>query len=292
MNSNVEKILDGSLVANSILEYLKKEISQLSEKPGLATIIVGENKASQIYVKNKIKTCEKIGIKSFNYCLKKDVKKEEVFSLIKKLNIDKNVHGILLQLPLPDHINSFDATNAILPEKDVDGFTQKNAGNLFLNPNLNSFVSCTPLGIIKLLKYYNIPIEKKNVVIIGRSNIVAKPLGMLFLQKNATVTFTHSYTKDLKNHTQRADILVSAVGKPKFITSDMVKENSIIIDVGINRLENKKIVGDVDFDNVIEKVSKITPVPGGVGPLTIAMLMQNTLKSFKNKKNGENKCTI
>ena len=286
---NEEKILSGKLVSDKIKENLKNEVDKLNQKniyPKLAVIMVGDNPASKVYVKNKSRACNLIGVEFEEFLLNENTSKEELFNLIDNLNEDNSINGILLQSPVPKHINENEAFKRIKEEKDVDGFNPINVGNLCIGND--GFISCTPFGIIKILEYYNIDIEGKNAVIIGRSNIVGKPMLQCLLSKNATVTICHSKTKNLKDITKNADILVSAIGKPKFITSEFVKEGAIVIDVGINRLEgSKKICGDVDFDDVISKVSKITPVPGGVGPMTIAMLMYNVIKATK-LQNGLN----
>lgn len=277
-------IIDGKKLAQQIRKELKVKCEELKEKginPKLAVIMVGDNKASQVYVRNKSKVCEEIGIKFDEYILEEEIKQEELIQLIKNLNEDKTVKGILLQSPLPKHLDINEAFRTIAPEKDVDGFHPLNIGKLCLNQD--TFVSCTPYGIMKMFEAYNINLEGKNVVILGRSNIVGKPLIQCCLNKNATVTVCHSKTKDLQEYTKRADIIIAAIGKPRFVTEEMVKENAVIIDVGINRGEDGKITGDVDFENVSKKASYITPVPGGVGPMTIAMLMNNVIKASYNE---------
>ncbi len=276
------KIIDGKALAQTIRGNLKNEVIDLKKEginPKLAVIMVGDDKASQIYVKNKSKACEEIGIEYEEFFLKADTTMDELLGLIKKLNNDDSVHGILLQSPLPKHLDIDAAFREISPDKDVDGFNPVNVGKLCLNQD--GFVSCTPYGVVKMLEEYNIPTEGANTVIIGRSNIVGKPLVQCMLNKNATVTVCHSKTKDIEKITQKADIIIAALGKPNFVKSDMVKEGSVIIDVGINRLDNGKIVGDIDFENVSQKASYITPVPGGVGPMTVAMLMSNVVKAAK-----------
>ena len=276
-------IIDGKKLAKEIRENLKIKCEELKERgiePKLAVILVGNDKPSQIYVKNKSKACEEIGIKFEEYLLDENITQKELINLIEKLNKDNTIHGILLQSPIPEQLDINEAFRKILPEKDVDGFNPVNVGKLVLNQD--TFVSCTPYGIMKMFEAYNIDLTGKNVTIIGRSNIVGKPLIQCCLNKNATVTICHSKTKDLKEHTKKADILIVAIGKSKFITEDMVKKDAIVIDVGINRDENGKLTGDVDFENVEKKASFITPVPGGVGPMTIAMLMNNVLKATKN----------
>ena len=274
------EIIDGKKLAKEIREKLKIECKEIKEKginPKFAVIMVGNDKASQIYVKNKSKVCEEIGIECMEYFLNENIKQEELIKKIEELNNDKTIHGILLQSPIPDGLDINEAFRTIAPEKDVDGFNPVNVGKLCLNQD--TFVSCTPYGIMKMFEAYDIDLTGKNVTIIGRSNIVGKPLIQCCLNKNATVTVCHSKTTNLKEHTQNADIVISAIGKPKFITEDMIKKDAVIIDVGINRTDDGKIIGDVDFDNVSKKASYITPVPGGVGPMTIAMLMNNVIKA-------------
>ena len=277
------EILDGKKLSNEIIEELKVRCDELKEKgikPKFAVIMVGNDKASQIYVKNKRKACERIGIECVECFLDENIQQKELIDKIKELNSDNTIHGTLLQSPIPKHLNINEAFETISPKKDVDGFNPTNVGKLCLNQN--TFVSCTPFGIIKLLDKYGIDLAGKKVTIIGRSNIVGKPLIQCFLNKNATVTICHSKTDDIKEHTKDADIVVVAIGKPKFLKENMVKKNSVIIDVGINRDDNGKIIGDVDFENVSKKSSYITPVPGGVGPMTIAMLMNNVIKAAEN----------
>lgn len=276
-------IIDGKELAKNIREGLKEEVKELKNadiNPKLAVIMVGDDKASKVYVKNKSKACEDVGIEYEEYLLPEKTKMQELLELIDKLNNDETVHGILVQSPLPKGLDANEAFKAISPKKDVDGFNPVNVGKLSLNQDC--FVSCTPYGIIKMLEAYNISIEGAHAVIIGRSNIVGKPLAKCLLNKNATVTVCHSKTKNLKEMTKQADILIAAIGKAKFITADMVKEGAAVIDVGINRTENG-LVGDTDFDNIKEKASFITPVPGGVGPMTIAMLMTNVIKAAKQQ---------
>lgn len=281
------KIIDGKEIALKIKLSLKKEIKDLKITPGLAIIYIGFNEASEIYVKNKIKVCEEVGIKASLFSFTDDSSHEEIISLIEKLNKDKDINGIIVQSPVSaifneDYINSF-----ISPVKDVDGFGIYNMGNLALNKT--KFLAATPYGIIKMLEYENITLEGKNVVIVGRSKIVGRPLALALLNRNATVTVAHSKTKNLKEITKKADILVVAIGKPKFITEDYVKAGAIVIDVGITRVQGE-IYGDVDFLNVKDKTSYITPVPGGVGPMTIAMLLSNVVDACKKmeeeKDNG------
>lgn len=271
------KIIDGKQIANSIRAELAGKIEELknnfSRDVGLAVVLVGEDPASQIYVRNKIKACEEVGIKSFAYYLPEHTTQTELEDLISSLAANDNVDGILVQLPLPAHLS--DKALKLIPDsKDVDGFSASNIGKLCTNRE--STVACTPFGIMKMLEYEKIEVKGKNAVVLGRSNIVGRPMAMLLLNSDATVTICHSKTKDLKKQCQKADILVSAIGKPKFITADMVKEGAVVVDVGMNRDENGKLCGDVDFENVKHKCSYITPVPGGVGPMTITMLMFNT----------------
>ena len=276
-------IIDGKKLAKEIREKLKIRCEDLKKsgiQPKLVVILIGNDKPSQIYVKNKSKACEEIGILFKEYLLDEKIEQKELINLIDKLNKDTTVHGILLQSPIPNHLDINEAFRKISPEKDVDGFNPINVGKLVLNQD--TFVSCTPFGIMKMFEAYNIDLTGKNVTIIGRSNIVGKPLIQCCLNKNATVTVCHSKTKDLREHTKKADILIVAIGKSKFITEDMVKNGVVVIDVGINRNENGKLTGDVDFENIEKKASFITPVPGGVGPMTIAMLMNNVLKATEN----------
>ena len=278
------QIIDGKELAKNIREKLKDEVIELKNAdiyPKLAVIMVGDDKASKVYVKNKSKACEDVGIEYEEYLLPAETKMEELLELIEKLNNDETVHGILVQSPLPQGLDANVAFRTISPKKDVDGFNPINVGKLSLNQDC--FVSCTPFGVIKMLEAYNIPIEGAHAVVIGRSNIVGKPLVQCLLNKNATVTVCHSKTKDLKEMTKQADILIAAIGKPKFVTEDMVKEGAVVIDVGINRMDDGKLVGDTDFENIKEKASHITPVPGGVGPMTIAMLMHNVVKAAKQQ---------
>lgn len=270
------KLIDGKLISTQIKEELKEKVSALKAEgiqPGLAVILVGDNSASQVYVRNKKKACEFVGIKSFSYELPAQTSETELLELIDTLNADSNVHGILVQLPLPNHLDEQKVILRIAPSKDVDGFHPQNVGALSIG--LKGFVSCTPAGVIELLKRYNIEIAGKNCVVVGRSNIVGKPVSLLLLREHGTVTICHSRTQNLKEVIQNADIVVAAVGIPNFIKGDMIKEGAAIIDVGINRLENGKLCGDVDFEACEKKAAYITPVPGGVGPMTIAMLMHN-----------------
>ena len=283
------KLLDGKLLANKLKEDLKEEIGQYLKKglrkPSLAVILVGENPASKIYVRKKKESCEYVGINSLSYHLPDNTTEEQLLKLIDELNSRDDVDGILVQLPLPEHINTKRIINSINPKKDVDGFHPLNVGKLATGID-EGIIPCTPLGIWIMLKHYGIETFKKNVVIVGTSNIVGKPMGLIFLKnEEATITYCHKNTKDLKEHTKSADILIVAVGKPKLITEDMVKEGVVVVDVGINRLPNGKIVGDVDFENVKNKAYAITPVPGGVGPLTVVSLLINTVSIYR-EKNG------
>ena len=264
------EIIDGKMLSKKIREQLKNEVEKENLHPKLAVVLVGNDEASKIYIKNKSKACNDIGIAFEEYLLPEDTSMDELLDLIKKLNKNEEITGILLQSPLPKHLDIKIAFETIDPKKDVDGFNPINIGRLEINDK--AFVSCTPMGVIKMLEEYNVEIEGKTAVVIGRSNIVGKPLIQLLLNKNATVIVTHSKTKDLEKYTKQADILVSAIGKPKYITGKMVKEGVVVIDVGINRVEGSKvIVGDVDYKDVSKKASYITPVPGGVGPMTITM---------------------
>lgn len=277
------QMIDGKAISAKIKEELKAEVGQKKEEGKeicLAVVQVGNDAASCVYVKNKKKACAFVGIKSLAYELEETVSEEELLLLIEKLNQDEKVNGILVQLPLPEHISEERVINAISPSKDVDGFHPVNVGNLCIGRK--GFLPCTPAGIIQLLKRSGVEIEGKECVVIGRSNIVGKPMQMLLLRENGTVTIAHSRTKNLKEVAKRADILVVAVGKPKFITADFVKEGAVVIDVGIHRNNENKLCGDVDFDSVKEKASAITPVPGGVGPMTIAMLMNNCVETIRN----------
>lgn len=275
-------LIDGKKISTEIKDELKITVEEL-KKQGvetcLAVIQVGDDPASSIYVRNKKRACAYVGIESLSYELPEETTEEELVKLVKELNENDNVHGILVQLPLPKHINADTIIRTISPDKDVDGFHPESVGRLCIGEP--GFVSCTPAGIIQLLKRSGIEIEGKECVVVGRSNIVGKPMSILLLRENGTVTITHSRTKDLKEVTGRADILVVAIGKPKFITADYVKEGAVVIDVGMHRNEENKLCGDVDFDDVKDKVSAITPVPGGVGPMTIAMLMYNCVEAAK-----------
>lgn len=280
------KIIDGKAVSQFVKDEVKKEVSALGEKGvsvGLAVIIVGNDPASRTYVNNKKKACEATGIISEEYALPEDTTMDELLALIKELNAKKSINGILCQLPLPKHLDEKAVIENIDPIKDVDAFHAVNTGHIMIGDY--SFLPCTPAGIMEMLKYYNIEIEGKECVVIGRSNIVGKPMTMLLLQKNGTVTICHSRTKNLKEVTSRADILVAAVGIPYFVTADMVKDGAVVIDVGMDRNKEGKLCGDVDFAEVEKKASYITPVPGGVGPMTIATLMKNTVTAAKIQNN-------
>lgn len=275
------KLIDGKQTAAVIRSELKLRTVAFEQKHrkqvGLAVVLIGEDPASQVYVRNKIKACEEAGIRSFSHYLPETVSEEEAVSLVKTLAKDSNVHGILVQLPLPKHLNAERILSIIPASKDVDGFLAENIGNLALSQE--GTVACTPLGVMELLKRYKIEISGKRAVVLGRSNIVGRPMGLLLLNADATVTVCHSKTQNLKEECLRADILVAAIGKPNFVTGDMVKEGAVVIDVGINRGADGKLCGDVDFDAVKEKASYLTPVPGGVGPMTIAMLLSNTVRA-------------
>lgn len=279
------KLIDGKAISAAVKEQVRAEVANLAEKgikTGLAVIIVGEDPASKIYVANKKKACEALGIVSQEYALPADTSEEELLALINELNTAPNINGILCQLPLPSHLDEKLIINSISPDKDVDAFHPHNVGRIMIGDY--DFVPCTPAGIMEMLAYEGISVEGKTCVVIGRSNIVGKPMGMLLLHKNGTVTICHSKTKNLAAICRTADILVAAVGRANFVTADMVKEGAVVIDVGMNRTEGK-LCGDVDFENVKGKASAITPVPGGVGPMTIAMLMKNTLTAAK-RQNG------
>lgn len=276
------QIIDGKAISEQIKEECRKKVAAYKEKGieiTLAVIQVGADPASSVYVRNKKRACEFCGMTSLSYELPEETTHEELLTLIRKLNADDKVNGILVQLPLPKHIDEDLVIQAIDPKKDVDGFHPQSVGALCIGQP--GFVSCTPAGIIELLKRSNIEIAGKECVVIGRSNIVGKPMALLLLRENGTVTVCHSRTKDLKEVTKRADILIVAIGKPKFITGDYVKEGAVVIDVGIHRNEDNKLCGDVDFESVAQKTSAITPVPGGVGPMTIAMLMHNCVESVE-----------
>lgn len=282
----MSEIIDGKNLAKEIRESLKVEANKLKEKgiiPHLSVIMVGDNDASKVYVRNKSRACEEIGIEFKEYLLPNDTKQEELISLIEKLNKDKNVNGILLQSPIPKPLDIQEAFNTIDPKKDVDGFNPYNVGNLCIGQD--GFIPCTPYGIMKMFEKYNIEIDGRKVAIIGRSNIVGKPMAQCMLAKNATVTICHSRTKELKKELKDADVIISAAGKRNMVTEDMVKDGAVIIDVGMNRNDEGRLCGDVDFKKLKEKASYITPVPGGVGPMTIAMLMSNVIKATKEQNN-------
>lgn len=274
------QIIDGKAIGQQIRESIAEKVKELKEMgvtPGLAVILVGEDPASQTYVRNKHRSCEAIGIYSEVIKLPENTSEEELLEQIHTLNERKEIHGILVQLPLPKHINEDKVIAAISPDKDVDGFSPVSVGKMMLGQD--TFLPCTPFGVMKLLEYSGIEIAGKHAVVVGRSHIVGKPMGQLLLQNDATVTYTHSKTKDLPSITKQADILIAAVGRPNFITREHVKEGAVVIDVGINRVENNKLVGDVNYEEVEPISSYITPVPGGVGPMTITMLLYNTVKS-------------
>ncbi|MBI4244022.1 MAG: bifunctional methylenetetrahydrofolate dehydrogenase/methenyltetrahydrofolate cyclohydrolase FolD [Planctomycetes bacterium] len=275
------RIIDGKLVANSILEEVRGEIKLYRLKPRLEVVLAGDNPASLVYVKMKKKAARKVGISSKTYKIPPDITEEKVLKLVRKLNSDRKVHGILIQLPLPKQVNEEKVIASISPSKDVDGFTPVNMGKL-LRGN-EDFSPCTPYGVLALLEKSGIEIAGKHAVVLGRSNIVGKPMALMLLKKNATVTICHSKTKNLEQITRSADVLIVAIGKPEFVTGDMVKKGAVVIDVGINRLENK-LVGDVNFNQVSKKASYITTVPGGVGPMTVAMLMKNTVTACRLAK--------
>lgn len=274
------KLIDGKAVSQKIKMQVKTRVEKLAQQgivPGLAVVLVGEDSASLTYVKNKKKTCEALGMRSDLHQFPDTLTEQELLAKIDELNSDPEIHGILVQLPLPQQIDEFKVITAISPEKDVDGFHPISVGNMMIGKD--AFLPCTPHGIMELLAHYGIDPAGKHAVIIGRSNIVGKPIGQLLLQKDATVTYCHSKTKDLANFTAQADILIAAIGRAKFIDRTFIKPGAVIIDVGMNRDENGKLCGDVDFEDVQETASFVTPVPGGVGPMTIAMLMENTLES-------------
>ena len=278
------KILDGKAVSLKVKESVKvraDELKKFGVEPTLAVVLVGEDKASQTYVRAKEKACNEYGIKSVAHRLSENTTQNELLALINVLNLDDSIHGILVQLPLPKHIDTNVVLAAIDPRKDVDGFHAVNVGKLV--SGLDGFVPCTPLGVMEILKEYGIEVAGLNAVVIGRSNIVGKPMANLLLNASATVTVTHSKTKNLKEICKNADLIVAAIGKPFFLKTDMVKDGAVVVDVGINRLDDGRLVGDVDFDEVAPKCSYITPVPGGVGPMTIAMLLNNTILAAQAK---------
>lgn len=280
-------IIDGKLLASKIMKKLKEEVNSLKQEeicPKLAVIMVGNDKASEVYVRNKSKACNEVGIEFEEFILKEDITMQQLLAIIEKLNNRKDIHGILLQSPIPKHLDIRKAFNTINCQKDVDGFNPINIGKLMIGED--TFISCTPYGVIKMLEDNNIKIEGKNAVVIGRSNIVGKPLAQCLLNKDATVTVCHSKTQNLEEITRQADILLVAIGKPEFVTAKMVKEGATVIDIGINRNEEGKLVGDVKFDEVSQKVQYISPVPCGVGPMTIAMLLNNVIKAAKQQNIG------
>ena len=283
------QIIDGKKVSAEVKETVRQQTLQLKNDynitPGLAVVIVGDDPASRVYVNNKKKACEVVGFKSEEYALPAETTQEELLDLVKKLNTKEDINGILVQLPLPKHLDDKAVIEAIDPKKDVDAFHAVNVGKIMLGEY--DFLPCTPAGVMEMLHSYGISVEGRECVVIGRSNIVGKPMGMLLLHENGTVTICHSRTKNLAEVCRRADILVAAVGIPKFVKADMVKDGAVVIDVGMDRDENGKLCGDVDFENVKEKCSFITPVPGGVGPMTISTLMKNTLKACKLQNNIE-----
>ena len=276
------KLIDGKKIKKEILDELKDEVSKLKEKPNFVVIQVGNNEASNVYIKQKAKMAEYIGYGYTHMKLAENITEADLLKEIDKLNKDKNIHGILVQMPLPNHIDTNKIQNAVIPEKDVDGLSDMNAG--ILVHGKDALYSCTPYGVMELLKRYKINVEGKHAVVVGRSNLVGKPMSIMLTNAGATVTLCHSKTKNLEKYTKKADILIVTVGKPKIITADMVRRGTVVIDVGINRLDSG-LCGDVDFENVSKKCSYITPVPGGVGPMTVAMLGSNVLKAYKNIKN-------
>lgn len=287
------EIIDGKKASLEIRTALKEEITAFKLEsnivPGLAVIIVGEDPASLVYVRNKKRACEQVGINSYEIAFPSNVSEDELLECISKLNMDSKIHGILVQLPLPKHINAENVINAINPNKDVDAFHPENVGKIMTGNY--TFLPCTPAGIIDLLDYYNIPVASKKCVILGRSNIVGKPMAHLLLERNGTVTVCHSRTSNIESEIHNADILVVAIGKPRFVTGDMLKHGAVVIDVGINRLPDGNLVGDVDYESAFDIASYITPVPGGVGPMTITTLLKNTLCAAKieyMKKNAKN----
>jgi methylenetetrahydrofolate dehydrogenase (NADP+)/methenyltetrahydrofolate cyclohydrolase len=275
-------VIDGKQTSADIREELKVEVDQMIQagkaQPGLAVVIVGADPASQVYVRNKVRACEQVGLYSEKYELDASVSEEELLGLIDKLNLSDKIHGILVQLPIPDHIDESKVLNAILPEKDVDGFHPINVGKLVVGEG--TLLPCTPHGCMVLLERYGVDLKGKEAVVVGRSNIVGKPISFMLLEKHATVTICHSRTQDLAGHIKKADVVVAAVGRPEMVTGDMLKEGAVVIDVGINRTE-KGLVGDVEYESASKVASKITPVPGGVGPMTITMLLKNTIVAAK-----------
>jgi len=283
------ELINGKEISQAIRKDLEKKVAELTDKgmkPGLAVILVGDDPASRTYVSSKQKSCQAIGVESVLIELSSEVSEADLLEKIEELNNDDHIHGILVQLPLPPHISETKVIDTISSEKDVDGFHPVNIGKMMTGQD--TFLPCTPFGVMEMLKYSGIKTEGKNAVVVGRSNIVGKPMGQLLLNENATVTYCHSRTSDLRSFTQKADILVAAVGKPKMIKAEHIKEGAIVIDVGIHRDQNGKLCGDVDFEEVKEKASFITPVPGGVGPMTITMLLYNTVKSAQIRLNDRN----
>ncbi|GIN19952.1 MAG TPA: bifunctional methylenetetrahydrofolate dehydrogenase/methenyltetrahydrofolate cyclohydrolase FolD [Bacillus bacterium] len=283
------ELIDGKKISQEIRKGLEKEVAELTAKgmkPGLAVILVGDNPASRTYVTSKQKSCRAIGMESVLIEYPADVSENELLNKIRELNADDSIHGILVQLPIPPHISETKVIETISPEKDVDGFHPINIGKMMTGQD--TFLPCTPFGVMEMLKYIGITSEGKHAVIIGRSNIVGKPMGQLLLNENATVTYCHSKTRDLKSFTKQADILVAAVGRAKMVKAEHIKQGAVVIDVGMNKDENGKLCGDVDFEDVKDKASYVTPVPGGVGPMTITMLLYNTVKSAQNRLNNRN----
>lgn len=278
------QLINGKEISASIRAEIKEEVARMKTRPGLAVVLVGNDPASQVYVRNKNRACEEVGFYSEMYTLPEETTREELLALIDQLNESPQIHGILVQLPLPKHLDAEEVILRINPSKDVDAFHPTNVGKIMIGNH--DFLPCTPAGVMELLKRSGIDPAGKECVVIGRSNIVGKPQAMLLLHANATVTICHSRTKDLKEVCRRADILVSAVGRANFVTADMVKDGAVVIDVGMNRDENGKLCGDVAFDEVSQKTSYITPVPGGVGPMTITMLLQNTVTAAKRAEEG------
>jgi methylenetetrahydrofolate dehydrogenase (NADP+)/methenyltetrahydrofolate cyclohydrolase len=276
------QILDGKALSEKLIDSVKAKAAKL--KPKLAVIMVGEDPASLVYVRNKRIACERAGIKYEELKFPTSITQKELLNEIDKLNKDDSVNGFIVQMPLPNHIYMPEVIKAIDPQKDVDGFHAYNIGKMFLSPEFEDLPPATPFGVVKLLDYYDIPIQGKEVVVVGRSNIAGKPIGVMMLNRDATVTICHRLTKDLAFHTKRADILIVAVGKPNLITADMVKEGVVVVDIGMNKKEDGKLCGDVDFENVSKKASFITPVPGGVGPMTVAALILNTVRATERQK--------
>lgn len=280
--------MDGRKVSKEILLNLAQEVEKMHLEhvhPKLAVILVGKDPASLSYISQKQKACDLTGIEWEQFDYDTDITTEVLIKKIEELNEDETIHGILVQLPLPKQIYTPNVIRAINPKKDVDGFTAYNTGKMFISTEFENLAPCTPLGVIRLLEYYKIPIEGQEVVVVGHSNLVGKPLAIMLLNRNATVTVCHIHTKDLASHTKRADILCVAVGKPNLITADMVKDGAVVIDIGINKLKNGKLCGDIDFENISKKAGFVTPVPGGIGPMTVACLMENTVKAAKRLHN-------